>query len=95
MVKLEDAVIARLEHGGEKFELLVDPYIALDLKHGKDVKFEELLAADTVFKDARKGEEKSPESLKKVFGTTDISEVAKKIEKHFGCNNFKVNASYK
>lgn len=79
MVKLEDAVIARLEHSGEKFELLVDPYLALDLKHGKDVKFEDLLAADTVFKDARKGEEKSPESLKKVFGTTEISSIAKKI----------------
>ncbi|MBI4044404.1 MAG: ribosome assembly factor SBDS [Candidatus Diapherotrites archaeon] len=79
MVKLEDAVIARFEHGGEKFELLVDPYLALDLKHGKTVKFEELLAAETVFKDSRKGEEKSPESLKKVFGTTDISEIAKKI----------------
>ncbi|MDO8634139.1 MAG: ribosome assembly factor SBDS [archaeon] len=79
MVKLEDAVIARFEHGGEKFELLVDPYLALDLKHGKQVKFEELLAAETVFKDARKGEEKNQESVKKVFGTTDISEIAKKI----------------
>ena len=36
MVKLGDAVIARYEHEGERFELLVDPYLAMDLKHGKE-----------------------------------------------------------
>ena len=79
MVKLTDAVIARLEHSGEKFELLVDPYLAMDLKHGKEVSFDDLLAADTVFKDAHKGDAKSEDSLKKVFNTTDIKEIARKI----------------
>ena len=39
MVKMEDAVIARFEHSGEKFELLVDPNLAMDLKNGKEVNF--------------------------------------------------------
>ncbi|MEM4257415.1 MAG: ribosome assembly factor SBDS [Candidatus Diapherotrites archaeon] len=79
MVRVEDAVIARFEHSGEKFEILVDPNLAMDLKHGKAVDFDELLAIDSVFKDAHKGEVKSEESLKKVFGTTNVVEIAKKI----------------
>lgn len=79
MVKLEKAVIARHVRDGEHFEVLVDPELALDLKHGKQVNFDELLAADTVFKDAKKGEAKSDESIKKAFGTADIKDVAKRI----------------
>lgn len=79
MVRVEDAVIARFEHSGEKFEILVDPDLAVDFKHGKAVDFDDLLAIDSVFKDARKGEVKSEESLKKVFGTTNVIEIAKKI----------------
>lgn len=79
MVSLEHAVIARFEHSGEKFELLVDPYLAMDLKNGKNVSFEDLLAADTVYKDASKGDEKAEATVKVVFGTTDIKVIAKKI----------------
>ncbi|MEK6957664.1 MAG: ribosome assembly factor SBDS [archaeon] len=79
MVRTEDAVIARFEHSGEKFEILVDPDLAMDLKHGKEVSTDDLLASEMVFKDAHKGEEKNAESLKKVFGTTDIAKIAKRI----------------
>ncbi|WP_202319077.1 ribosome assembly factor SBDS [Archaeoglobus neptunius] len=79
MVSLEKAVIARLKKGGEEFEVLVDPYLARDLKEGKDINFEELLAAEEVFKDAKKGERASSEELKKVFGTNNIFEIARKI----------------
>ncbi|MFH1255714.1 MAG: ribosome assembly factor SBDS [Candidatus Diapherotrites archaeon] len=79
MVKLEEAVIARLETHGEKFEVLVDPHLAIDFRHGKEVNFDELLAADSVFKDAKKGDIKSEETLKKVFGTSDVQAIAKKI----------------
>ena len=77
MVKLEDAVIARIEHSGEKFEMLVDPYIAMDLKNGKEVSFDELLASDTVFKDANKGDVKSEDSIRNVFKTDDVKEIEK------------------
>lgn len=79
MVRTEDAVIARYEHAGEKFEILVDPDLAMDLKHGKEINFDDLFAIDTVFKDAKKGEVKSEETLEKIFLTKDVKEIAKKI----------------
>jgi len=79
MVKLEKAVIARLEFKGDKFELLVDPDLALLLKKGEKVEAGELLAVDTVFKDAAKGSAQSPEALSKAFGTTEIIPIAKRI----------------
>lgn len=79
MVKLEEAVIARFEHSGEKFELLVDPFLAMDLKNGKNVSFEDLLATDTIYKDANKGDIKQEGVVKSVFGTNDIKAIAKKI----------------
>lgn len=79
MVRTEDAVIARYEHSGEKFEILVDPNLAMDMKHGKEVDFGDLMLIDTVFKDAGKGEEKSEQSLNAVFGTTDVQKIVKKI----------------
>ena len=63
MVKLDDAVIARMEKHGHKYEVLVDPDLAMDVKHGKVVDFSELLAADRVFKDSKAGDEQSPEFL--------------------------------
>ena len=81
MVSLDKAVIARLKKQGENFEVLVDPYLARDLKEGKEVDFEKLLAAEEVFKDARKGDRASTEDLQKVFGTTDIHEIVMTIIK--------------
>lgn len=81
MVKMEEAVIARLEHSGHKFEVLVDPDLALELRKGSKVNFDELLAIDTIFKDAGKGEEASEELVKKVFGTTESHKVAERIIK--------------
>ncbi|MDO8647224.1 MAG: ribosome assembly factor SBDS [Candidatus Diapherotrites archaeon] len=81
MVKMEDAVIARFEHSGHKFEILVDPDLALLVRQGKSIDFESLLANEAVYKDANKGEEASEETVKKVFGTTDLKEIALKIIK--------------
>ncbi len=79
MVRTEKAVIARLEKAGEKFEILVDPHMAMDFRHGKGVDFDDLIAIDSVFKDAHKGEVKAEESLRKAFGTTEFDAVAKRI----------------
>ncbi len=81
MVKLEKAVTARFDSKGEKFEILVDPDLALQLKKGEKVNMPDLLAVDTVFKDAAKGTEQSPEALTKAFGTTQVEEIARKIIK--------------
>ncbi len=79
MVKIDEAVIARIEKKGHKFEVLVDPDIAMDLKHGKSVNFLDLLADENVFKDSRKGDLASPETLMDAFLTTDINLIVKKI----------------
>ena len=82
MVKMEQAVIARLETAGQKFEILVDPELAMKLKKGEKVSFNDLLAIDTVFKDSAKGTAQSEESLNKVFGTTQIEKSAERIITH-------------
>ncbi|MCX6801265.1 MAG: ribosome assembly factor SBDS [Candidatus Diapherotrites archaeon] len=79
MVKMEDAVIARIEKGGHTFELLVDPHLAMEVKHGKEIELASLLAIERVFKDARKGDEQGKETIQKVFLTADLKEIAKKI----------------
>uniref|UniRef100_A0A7J2TIG5 Ribosome maturation protein SDO1 homolog n=1 Tax=Archaeoglobus fulgidus TaxID=2234 RepID=A0A7J2TIG5_ARCFL len=79
MVSLEKAVVAKLRKGGAEFEVLVDPYLARDLKEGKEVDFDDLLAVEEVFRNARKGERVPVEELQKTFGTTDVREIAKTI----------------
>lgn len=79
MVSLDDAVIARFKRGEDHFEILVDPYAAADLIEGKEIDIVQNMAIDTIFEDSKKGEHASEESVQKIFGTTDVAEVAKKI----------------
>jgi len=72
MVSVDEAVVARYESHGERFEVLVDPRIMEKLlPDGGNLS--ELLAADMIFKDAQKGSQASDESLKKIFSTTEFS----------------------
>ena len=79
MVKVDDAVIARWETGGSRFEVLVDPQAVQDLKDGKDVDLVDKLALEQVFKDAKKGDKISDEHLEKTFHTRYIAAIAKQI----------------
>ncbi|HTW77163.1 MAG TPA: ribosome assembly factor SBDS [Thermoplasmata archaeon] len=79
MVKVDDAVIARWETGGSRFEVLVDPEAVQALKDGKSVDLTDKLALDQVFKDARKGDKISEEHLEKVFHTRNLAEIARQI----------------
>jgi ribosome maturation protein SDO1 len=79
MVSLDKAVIARLSRSGEEFEIFVDSEKALGFKKGREYSMENLLAANGIFKDAKKGDRASSSELEKAFGTTDIFEVAKVI----------------
>lgn len=79
MVTLEEAVIARLESHGERFEILVDPDLASELKKDvteTDIELEEALAVQEIFKDAKKGDKASEEAMLKVFDSIDPLEVA-------------------
>ena len=46
MVSLEDAVIARLEAGGHRFEILIDPNEAQAFKEGDEIDWEDSIAVD-------------------------------------------------
>jgi len=79
MVDLDDAIVARLESHGERFEILLDPK-AMDLiKQGKDVDLAEYLAVEDVFKDARKGTRPESSKMTEAFGTTDPVAIARRI----------------
>lgn len=79
MISIDDAVIARLDSHGQHFEVLVHPERSLDVKKGKEVELDELIAANEVFEDADKGKRVSEEDLNKVFGTNDLKEIVYKI----------------
>lgn len=82
MVSMENAVIARMEKFGKTFEILVDPDLAMDVKHGKEIPLSDLLAVETIFKDSKKGDEQSPEAITEAFETQDLEQVVKKIIQH-------------
>ena len=80
MVSLDDAVLARLEKSGKRFEVLADPDLVEKWKsNNSSVELDDLLAMDEVFHDARGGE-RVPDELKlEVFGSIDIQEIIKVI----------------
>jgi ribosome maturation protein SDO1 len=79
MVTVEEAVIARWETGGSRFEVLVDPEAVQAIKDGKTVDLSDKLALDQVFKDAKKGDKISEEHLEKTFHTRSLPEIARQI----------------
>ena len=82
MVNIDETIIARLESYGEKFEILVEPDLAADFRNPdneKEINIEDILAVEDIFKDSKKGDKASDESMKKVFDTTDVLEVAEQI----------------
>ncbi|HQQ37122.1 MAG TPA: ribosome assembly factor SBDS, partial [Methanothrix sp.] len=81
MVRLDDAVPARLKTHGTTFEVLVDPDGALALKRGESVNLEEILAVEDVFENASRGDRSPEEDLQKAFGTTQALTIAEAIIK--------------
>ena len=81
MVSLDKAVIARYKHGKKLFEVLVDPEKVDSVRSGSEVDMEGVLAVESVFEDASKGEKATESDLRKVFSTTDVREIAMKIIK--------------
>jgi ribosome maturation protein SDO1 len=72
MISLDDAVTARLESHGTRFEVLVDPDAALAIKRGEfEGELEDVIAAEDVFENASRGDRPAESDLEDVFGTTD------------------------
>ena len=72
MISLDEAVTARLESHGARFEVLVDPDAALAIKRGEfDGDLEEVIAAEDVFENASRGDRPAESDVKDVFDTTE------------------------
>ncbi|MGC8562454.1 MAG: ribosome assembly factor SBDS [Thermoplasmata archaeon] len=79
MVKVEDALIARYESKGHRFEVLIDQKLVDLVKSGKSVNVSDYVATDMIFKDSSKGDRASEEVIKEVFGTDDFQKVVIEI----------------
>jgi ribosome maturation protein SDO1 len=80
MISLDEAVTAKLESHGERFEVLVDPDAALEIKRGEfEGELEDVIAAEDVFEDAASGDRPSESALEEVFDTTDPLEVIPQV----------------
>ncbi|MDZ7702709.1 MAG: ribosome assembly factor SBDS [Halobacteriales archaeon] len=80
MISLDDAVTARLESHGARFEVLVDPDAALAIKRGEfDGELTDVIAAEDVFEDADRGDRPAEEDLESVFGTTAPLEIIPEV----------------
>ncbi|MBN1156749.1 ribosome assembly factor SBDS [Candidatus Woesearchaeota archaeon] len=74
-----DLNTAKIKKNGETFEIVIDKDLALELKQGKNIDIRDILKADKIFHNAKKGELASEHRMQAAFGTTNPDEVAKKI----------------
>lgn len=73
--------LARLKKFGKNFEISVNPDLALQFKKGELEEIRDVLLAENVYSDAKKGLVISPTELQEIFQTSDPTEVAKLIVK--------------
>jgi ribosome maturation protein SDO1 len=74
MVSLDDAVLARLEKGGKRYEVLVDPSLVEAFREDPSaVDINDFLAMDEVFHDARAGERPTEDAIESTFHSQDIA----------------------
>jgi ribosome maturation protein SDO1 len=82
MISLDEAVTARLESHGQRFEVLVDPDAALAISREEfDGELTEVIAAEDIFEDAASGDRPPESALTEVFDTTDPLEIIPQVIK--------------
>jgi len=70
------SIIARLVVGGDRFEILVHPDLALAHKLGKKGEISKILAIEEIYTDSKKGLRAPGERLQGKIGTSDILKAA-------------------
>ncbi len=76
MVSLDDAVLARLEKGGKRYEALVDPDLVEQWKEdASTIELDDFMAMDEIFHDARAGERPTEGALMNTFQTLDVEAI--------------------
>ncbi|MDP3728354.1 MAG: ribosome assembly factor SBDS [bacterium] len=81
MVRVDQAIIARLKKEGETFEILVDCNKALAYREGKIKEISEVLASKEIFADVKKGLRASEKEIKRIFKTDTFEAIADSIIK--------------
>jgi ribosome maturation protein SDO1 len=80
MISLDEAVTARLESHGTRFEVLVDPDAALAIKRGEfDGDLEDVIATEDVYENASRGDRPAENDLEDVFETTESLEIIPEV----------------
>lgn len=69
----------RLRIGGQQFEILVKPDLALTHKTGKKQDVRQVIAMEEIYSEATKGTRHSEEKLNKSFGTSNTMEIIETI----------------
>ena len=82
MATLDNSITAHMEISGERFEVMVDPDLALAFRLGQKKELNNVLTVEEVFKNFRKGERHTSSALQKAFGTTDVFAIAERIVKN-------------
>ena len=76
MVSLDNAVLARLEKGGKRYEALVDPDLVEEWRDDSSrIDLDEFMAMDEIFHDARAGERPTEAALMKAFQSLDVTTI--------------------
>ena len=76
MVSLDNAVLARLEKGGKRYEALVDPDLVEQWKEdASSIELDDFMAMDEIFHDARAGERPTEEALMNTFETLEVEAI--------------------
>src|SRR3989344_9698445 len=81
MVDVDKSVIARYKTQGKNFEILVDCENAIAFKTGSNINLNDVLTAEEIFEDVKKGMHASEIDMKKIFNTEDKKKICEQIIK--------------
>lgn len=71
--------LSRIKKGGQVFEVVVDPDLAISFKKQGGIDIKDVLKGEKVFSDAKKGILAPESAMKDLFGSSDPLSVASKI----------------
>ncbi|MBW3014331.1 hypothetical protein KY335_03760, partial [Candidatus Woesearchaeota archaeon] len=69
--------LARMDKGGEHFEVPIRPDKVVEYKEGNKVEISDIVETEHIFSDCQRGELASETHMETVFGTKDPLQVAK------------------
>lgn len=78
-IDLEKKALVKYVYRNQKFEIIVDPELALDYKKGKEIPLSDIVEGFIVFHNASKGVKASEVILEQIFETSNPEEIAKII----------------